>query len=49
MPAPTLSVGCGGYDRIRPLQDGRAGVDGYTLDIRVMTPSAVVAASYASC
>ena len=48
MPAPTLSVGCGGYDRIRPLQDGRAGVDGYSLDIRVMTPSAVVAASYAS-
>lgn len=48
MSAPMLSVGCGGYDRTRPLQDGRAGVDGYTLDIRVMTPSAVVAASYGS-
>jgi len=48
MSTNTLSVGCGGYDRIRPLQDGRVGVDGYALDIRVMAPGAVVAASYGS-
>lgn len=41
-----LTLGCGGYDRIRPLQDGRVGLPGHALDIRVMTPAAVVAASF---
>lgn len=48
MSPTTLSIGCGGYDRIRPLQDGRVAVDGHTLAIRVMAPAPIVAASYGS-
>lgn len=48
MTAMPLTIGCGGYDRIRALQDGRVGIEGHALDIRVMTPAAVVAASFAS-
>jgi len=48
MASSTLSVGCGGYDRIRPLQDGRVSVEGCALDVQVMTPAAVVAASFGS-